>query len=142
MKSKWWIFVFTGLTAVLLSCSKNGGDPGPAQFFSWRLDNGAEEFSDTTSLLSLFDVHTIFGKRGATSVFISTNSTNTGLYSMSNGNAGFGLNLAGAQYSSISGQIHIASNSNRRLSGTYSAVVINGTVDTISMIGQFSGIRY
>lgn len=142
MSGSMLLFVATCLITGLLSCSKNKGDEAPPQVLSWRLDGGPEVFSDTTSQLSLFGIHSIFGKKGITSMFISTNSTNPGLYTKINASAGFGLSINGTQYTSLSGQVNIATNSNRRLSGTYNSVLINGTVDTVQMIGMFNDIRY
>jgi hypothetical protein len=130
------------LTAVCIACSKNNGDQGPAQIFSWRIDNGAEQFSDSTSFLRLFGLHMIFGKKSVTNVSLSTNGSSPGLYSTFNANGGVGLTINGTQYGNLSGLVNISSSSNNLLSGTFNAVMIVANVDTINLTGYFNNIRY
>ncbi|HEY6503278.1 MAG TPA: hypothetical protein VIZ28_04825 [Chitinophagaceae bacterium] len=142
MKSILLILSAICLVTVFISCKKSSTSQGPPPVFSWRMDNGAEQLSDTTSFLSLFGYNYIFGKKGTTSVFVSTNSTNPGTYSTMSASAAFGLTIAGTQYSSLSGTVMIISNSNRRLMGNYSAELINGNIDTVILSGTFSNIGY
>ncbi|HUR65125.1 MAG TPA: hypothetical protein VMZ03_02140 [Chitinophagaceae bacterium] len=124
-----------------VSCKKNSAPNQPPAYFSWSINGGTGQVSDTTSFLSLFGINTIFGTKGTTNVYISTNSTNTGIYSKLSASAGFGVIIAGTQYNSISGIINIISNTDRRLSGTFGSQLI-ATIDTIDINGNFSNIRY
>ena len=136
------VFALLLLVMVCISCSKNNDDNAPAQVFSWRADNGTEQFSDTTSFLRLFGLNMMFGKKGTTSVFVSMNSNTPGLYSTLMANGGAGLTIAGTQYGCVSALINISSNSNNRLSGNFNAEMIVANVDTINLTGSFSNIRY
>lgn len=142
MKTSLFVTILLLSTLFLISCSKNKDNDGPAQVFSWRADGGTEVFSDTTSFLRLFGVNSIFAKKGTTSIFISTNSTNPGLYSTFSANGGAGLSIAGTQYGCVSALVNISSNSDGRLNGNFSAEMIVANVDTINLTGAFSNIRY
>lgn len=130
------------VTMVCISCSKSKDNDGPAQVFSWRADNGTEQFSDTTSFLRLFGIHMIFGKKGTTSVFVSMDGNNPALYSTYLANGGVGLTISGTEYGCVTGLINLSSNSNNRLSGNFNAEMIVANVDTINLTGSFSNIRY
>ncbi len=142
MKISLFVTGFLLSALFLVSCSKNKDDDGPAQVFSWRANGGAEQFSDTTSFLRLFGFNYIYGKKNTTSVFLSTNSNNPGLYSTFNANGSAGLMIAGTQYGCISALVNITSNSNNLLSGNFNAEMIVANVDTINLTGTFSNIRY
>ncbi len=130
------------ITMVFISCSKSKDNDGAAQVFSWRADNGTEQFSDTTSFLRLFGVNMIFGKKGTTNLFVSMGATNPALYSTMMANGAVGLTISGTQYGCVTGLINLSSNSNNRLSGNFNAEMIVANVDTINLTGTFSNIRY
>lgn len=133
---------FIALAAVYVSCNKGNDDNDPPQSFSWQVNGGAMQQSDTTTFIGLFGVYSLFGKTGTTQVYISTNSTNTGSYSHANANAGFGMTIAGVQYNGTDGHISITSNDNRRLAGNFTATMVGPGPTTITVGGSFSNIRY
>jgi hypothetical protein len=136
------VLAFIGLAAIYVSCKKGGGTTDHPSSFSWQINGGAVEHSDSTSFLSLFGVNILYGKKGTTNIFISTNSTNLGGYSHANANAGFGVTIAGIQYNPTSGNISISSNADRRLAGNFTSTLLDGSSNPISVSGSFSNIRY
>lgn len=142
MKSTGFILSAVCLVTVFTSCLKSKDDAGPAQVFSWRIDNGTEQFSDSTNFLRLFGANMIYGKKGTTIVYVSMNANNPGLYSNTLANGSVGLTIAGTQYGCFSGFINITSNSNSRLNGTFNAEMIVSNVDTINLTGSFTNVRF
>jgi hypothetical protein len=134
------------LAAIVLlftaSCSKNNDDDLPPQQMSWSFDGGANIVSDTTSLLRLFGFYYVTGKKGTTAITLATDGVIPGTYSSTMATGSVTLGIAGTMYSQMSGSVTISSNANQRIAGSFTAVMINGALDTIDVAGSFKDVRY
>ena len=112
------------------------------QHVEWNIDNGTDQIAETISFIRLAGNNYIYAAKGNTEIFVATSSTLTGSYSLSNANGSMGLSISGAQYTNLSCNITISSNSNSMLKGTFSGTLGLVNVDTVNITGIFEDIPY
>jgi len=141
MKDYIFVFSFVCLIMVFGSCKKNTSTQ-PLQVVTWKIDAGAEQSADTISFIRLFGYNYINASKGTTAIYVATTSTNPGNYAYSSVTAAIGIRIGPTQYSNITGNVTITSNSNNRLNGNFSADLNNGSGGTFSLSGSFSNVSY
>ena len=122
--------------------NKNDDGAVPAQTVEWNIDNGATQLAESISFIRLANYNYIYASKGTTDIFLATNATFVGSYSALSGNAAMGLTIAGKQYTNLSCNITISSNSNSRLKGTFSGTFGLVNVYTVSIAGTFEDVVY
>ena len=132
---------------ILVLCTnacKKKGDVGPVlpQTVEWNIDNGPTQTAETISFVPFASYKYIYATKGTTDIFLATSSTLTGSYSLTTANGTMGLTISGKQYSNLSCDITITSNSNSRLKGTFSGTFGLVNVDTVSVTGTFEDVLY
>jgi hypothetical protein len=123
-------------------CSDKGdGGPVAPQTLKWNID-GTEHTAETISFIQLSGYNYIYATKGTTDVFLATTSTLVGSYSLPAANAAMGLTISGTQYTNLSCEITITSNSNAKLKGNFSGTFAIINVDTVSVTGIFEDVAY
>ena len=134
------IFIFALCTNSCNNKSKNG--PVLPQTVEWTIDNGPTQTAETISFIRVSSYNYIYATKGTTDIFLATSSTFVGSYTSSASNGTMGLTVAGKQYSNLSCDITISSNSNSKLKGTFSGTFGLINVDTVSITGSFEDVLY
>lgn len=136
------LFIFT-LVLCTNSCdNKSEGGPVLPQTFEWNIDSGPTQTAETISFIPVANYKYIYATKGATDIFLATTSTSAGSYSTVSANGTMGLTISGKQYSNLTCDIVISSNSNSRLKGTFSGTFGLVNVDTITVTGSFEDVLY
>lgn len=135
-------FIF--ILALYTNGCNNKSDDGPVlpQAVEWNIDNGPTQTAETISFIRLATYNYIYATKGTTDVFMATTSTSVGSYSTLSANGTMGLTISGKQYSILTCNITISSNSNSRLKGTFSGTFGLINVDTVSVTGSFEDVLY
>jgi hypothetical protein len=138
-----YLFILFILAFGTTRCN-NKGNVGPVlpQSFEWNIDNGPIQAAETISFVPFANYKYIYATKATTDIFLATSSTLTGSYSLTVANATMSLTISGKQYSNLSCDITITSNSNSRLKGTFSGTFGLVNVDTVSVTGTFEDVLY
>jgi hypothetical protein len=140
MKQKIIVFSVVSFLVILCLTCKKGGDDKP-QSVTWTINGGAQQAADTISFINSLGYSYVTGIKGTTKIWIGTSSTDMGSYSNLNANGHLRLTIAGTEYNQISSDITISSNSNSRLSGSFSGRLVMN-VDTLNVSGTFNDVQY
>lgn len=131
------------LALFMIGCNnKSGSGAVLPQIVEWNIDNGPTQTAETISFIPVANYNYVYATKGTTEVFFATSSTFVGSYSTSAGNGTMGLSISGKQYSNLSGDITISSNSNSKLKGAFSGTFGLVNVDTVMVTGSFEDVLY
>ena len=132
-----------------ISCKKSGNSNDSDSFtWTWNGTNYTGNFKEAfTQSLSLGPL--IIGGTGSTVYSagsgprISLNSLNAGVYTLGGGitNSIMFIDPNGNNLQSTTGTLTITSNSNSKLSGNFSATLVNGVGQNNSLTGSFINIK-
>ena len=131
------------MVSICISGCTSKDDVGPVQpqTVKWNID-GTEHTAETISFIKISGYNYIYATKGTTDLFLATNSTVVGSYSLVAANVAMGLTISGTQYTNLSGDVTINSNSNSKLKGSFSGTFAIINVDTISLTGIFEDVAY
>jgi len=131
------------LSVYTAGCTKKSNN-GPVlpQTFEWSIDNGTTESAETISFIHVNGYNYINATKSTTNIFLATNSTAIGIYSLGATTADMGLNIAGKQWVNFGCDITISSNSNSTLKGAFNGTFGLVNVDTVNITGTFEDVVY
>ena len=143
MNSARALLIISVLTFYTTACSdKKSSGPVKAQTLEWSINNGTTQSAETITFIRINNKNYINAIKGTTNIFLSTNSTAPGTYTLTATSADMGLSMAGKQYENLGCDIMISSNSNSLLKGTFSGTFGLVNVDTVSLSGSFEDVVY
>jgi hypothetical protein len=134
------MIVFLSVCSTTCTNKSNNGPVLP-QTVEWSIDNGTSQSAETITFIRN-GYNFITAAKGTTNIFLATNSTAIGIYTLATTTADMGLNINGKQWVNFGCDISISSNSNSTLKGSFNGTFGLANVDTVNITGTFEDVVY